>query len=394
MVWRLFPLFTALVLASSGLGIAGASYFLYSKQKVIETKTLRAKGSSSAIDLQIYALESDSDWGLLTFAWMSGFETLFFGLAQIVMLKRLMDHVKISLPNMVESVDGEGVSNAKGLSLKKVLYLERFFYVMSALVICSGISCVAASISAAKAFETLRQLLSEIIQATDQNGEDASATQALVQRHNDYITDTNFALAQFVLSKAVVLILVVCLYLIVGPFCLQILRKAEQHIQASLTRLKCLEQAPSSADEPGVFSSALDKAVGILESPLQAAIQQRWRLLFAFNLCFWTNFPRLVHDIMYLIGNWNSVRSLDCGSCGYCQSFNWLMSEWLWLTPEFQVVTFAISSTLPLALSLLLLISDREKRVLRCGNSAGESNSAIEAKKIRDRFKISFVNSD
>jgi hypothetical protein len=157
-----------------------------------------------------------------------------------------------------------------------------------------------------------------------------------------------------------------------------------------MLRLKSLESTPASADEPQVFSRALDVAVGILDSPMQAAILLRRRLVFAFNICFWTMLPRLAHDIIYLIGNWNSTLSFDCGSCGYCQSFNWLMSEWLWQTPEFMIVTFAISSTFPLALALLLLISDREKRILRTG-VAENDKVAAEAKIIRDRFKISFL---
>jgi hypothetical protein len=391
LVWRLLPLYTVFVLVSSILGIAGISCFLYSKQKLLELKKLQT--STEYGNRQKYYINSDADRGIAMFTWLSGCETLFFGLAQMVILKRLLDHIRNSIPKMIESSDGDDSDIAEGLTVKRLFYSYRVLIVMSLLVVCSGVACVATSISAALAFEKLRQMLMEIVEVSDQKGQDDIATKALIQRHNNYITDTNFALAQFVLSKAVVLVLVVCCYLSVGPFCVLILRRAENNIKTSMLRLKHLGCSPASADEPRVFSRALDVAVGILESPLQAAIRQRRRLVFAFNICFWTILPRLAHDIMYLIGNWNNARSLDCGSCGYCQSFNWLMSEWLWQTPEFMIVTFSISSTLPLALSLLLLISDREKRILRSGVPE-EDAAAAEAKNIRDRFKISFVTNE
>ena len=86
----------------------------------------------------------------------------------------------------------------------------------------------------------------------------------------------------------------------------------------------------------------------------------------------------------------NSTLSLSCGSCGTCQSFYWLISEWLWQTPEFLQVAFAISSPFPLAIFALLLVSPREKQLLRFGAAQEQAADHVEigAKKIREHFFI------
>jgi hypothetical protein len=214
--------------------------------------------------------------------------------------------------------------------------------------------------------------------------------------YNDTIPEANFFTSQFVLNKAIVLLLISFSYIIIGPYCILLLRLARSHIETAMQRLKSLGAASPTDDEPVYFSNALDTAVGILQTPLQAAISKRRRLLIAFNVCFWTMLPRIAHDIMYLVGNWDSARSLECGTCGTCQSFYWLVSEWLWQTPEFLLVTFAISSTFPLALSLLLLISDREKRLLFSWSPQVQNGEQLELSArthddIRDQYRISFA---
>jgi hypothetical protein len=237
--------------------------------------------------------------------------------------------------------------------------------------------------------------LQQAADATDQLGQVTNSSKAIMARLNDTIPETNFILSQFVLNKSIVLLLVSFSYIIIGPYCILVLRLARSHIETAMQRLKSLEATSPTDDEPVYFSNALDAAVGILQTPLQAVISKRRRLLIAFNVCFWTMLPRIAHDIMYLVGNWDSARSLECGTCGTCQSFYWLVSEWLWQTPEFLLVTFAISSTFPLALSLLLLISDREKRLLFSWSPQVQNGEQLETSArthddIRDQFKSWF----
>jgi len=301
-----------------------------------------------------------------------------------------------------------------GISRGSLWYLQRFFVVMAVLVVISSVSALVTASVAAECFERNANVILQAAQACDEYGRDTNSSIALNLHLSSMYTEINALTSYYYLNKVAVLLLVIFIYVTIGPFCALILRQARLHIEKSIRLLASLDASKpkpeqnhlssneSAASPPPVLpgleqslSSAgtdlrgLDLAARMLDRPLQEAIRQRRRLVVTFHVCLWSFLPRLAHDIMYLIGNWSSSRSLECGSCGTCQSFNWLVSEWLWQTPEFWQIASAISCPFPLAMSLLLLISDREKQLLRSGR-APEDTVEIGAKKIRDYFRISF----
>jgi hypothetical protein len=386
-VWSLIPWFTGLVLTSSVAGLAGTACFVYSKEKRLDYSSSVVIGRASAREQ--YMIIRESDEAFSSFVMLMGVETLLFGLAEIIIIKRLVDYVKDSLPAMKESSDVP-----MGMSRSSVIVLVRFFWAVSALVVCSGVAGIVTAGLAVQSYQKLGKLLQQAAYATDQLGQVTNSSNAFMTRLNESIPEVNFFTSQFVLNKSIVLLLITFSYIIIGPYCILLLRLARGHIETAMQRLKSLSNGSHTDDEPVYFSNALDTAVGMLQSPLQAAISRRRRLVIAFNVCFWTMLPRIAHDILYLIGNWDSARSLECGSCATCQSLYWLLSEWLWQTPEFLLVTFAISSTFPLALSLLLLISERENRLLfSCSPEARnvQDQSARAQDGIRDQFRVSFA---
>ena len=391
-VWSLIAWFTLLVLSGSMAGLAGTACFVYSKEKLLDWSSSVVSGSATAREK--YLILRESDKGFEIFVMLMGAETLLFGLAEVMIIKRLVDYVRDSLPVMEDNSEVP-----IGMSRSSVIGLVRFFWVVSATIICSGVASVITAGLTLQSYLKLGSFFQQAADNTDQLGQDTNSSKAIMARHNDTITEANSFFAQFVLNKAIVLLLVAFSYIIIGPYSISLLRLACRRIETRISQLKLLGAASPTNDAPAYFPDALDAAIGILQSPLQAAISQRRRLIIAFNVCFWTMLPRIAHDILYLVGNWNSANSLECGKCGTCQSFYWLVSEWLWQTPEFMLVTFAISSTFPLALSLLLLISDREKRLLLfCSPEARnvQNGDRLELsfqteESIRSQFRISFA---
>ena len=99
-----------------------------------------------------------------------------------------------------------------------------------------------------------------------------------------------------------------------------------------------------------------DKAMLVVGSSQQAAAEQRRRLVAACAIIMITFPVRVAYDIMAAYGNLGTVNN-SCASCGACQSQRWLVATWLNYTPEFQPIIVALSSPLPLAVSLWLITS-------------------------------------
>jgi hypothetical protein len=431
-IWRPFVWYMALVILCSIAGMGGSSFFVYSKFELFNFQNQKAGGIATAQQLYMMRIDDDVTFGY--FLGLTGSETFLLGFAQIMILHRLMGRVKTTCPRSVRVNGDKGGETQAGISSQSLLNLKRFFRVVTVLLVICSVNGFVNAILAVLGFGKLGKLLFQAAEACDELGRDTNASKAISARHSAMITEVNSLTSYVVLSKAVLLFVVIFAFIFIGFYCISILRSARQEIAKSIRSLDVLQNslpqhsahsAGSASDDTPRFSSspasdAIDLARSMLESPQQEALKQERRLIVVFHVCLWTILPRLAHDIMYqppllistllllysnadsicryLVGNLDSAISLSCGSCGPCQSFYWLVSEWLWQTPEFLLAAFAISSPLPLAISPLLIMSDREKLLLRFGALRKKADSAqraanhveIGAKKIRDHFKITF----
>ena len=67
-------------------------------------------------------------------------------------------------------------------------------------------------------------------------------------------------------------------------------------------------------------------------------------------------FPvRAAYDLLKAYANFNDPFNSACGPCDSCQSTPFLIRNWIDHTPEFRPIVVAVSSPLPLTLSLWLL---------------------------------------
>ena len=424
-IWRPFIWYMALVFLCSIAGTGGLSFFLFSKFELFNFQSQKASGIATARQLYMMRIDDDVTFGY--FLGLTGSETFLLGFAQIMILHRLMGRVKSTCPRSGGVNSNKGGETQAGISSQSLLYLKRFFRAVTVLLIICSVNGFVNSILAVRGFGKLGELLFQAAEACDEFGSNTNASKAISARHSAMITDVNSLTSYVILSKAVLLFVVIFAFIFIGFYCISILRSARQEIAKSIRSLDVLQKqtlhpASSASEDSPILSSssashAIDLARSMLESPQQEALKQERRLIFVFHVCLWTILPRLAHDIMYqppplistllllysnadlicryLVGNFDSAINLSCGSCGPCQSFYWLVSEWLWQTPEFLLAAFGISSPLPLAISPLLIMSDREKLLLRFGTKADSEQSEaghveIGAQKVRDHFRITF----
>ena len=75
---------------------------------------------------------------------------------------------------------------------------------------------------------------------------------------------------------------------------------------------------------------------------------------------------RASFDLLYAYANVNSPQNSSplCGLCDPCQSDQFLINIWLNFTPEFQAIVVALSSPLPLVVSLWLMMTKEDRMLL------------------------------
>ena len=88
---------------------------------------------------------------------------------------------------------------------------------------------------------------------------------------------------------------------------------------------------------------------------MHAAAEQRRRLVAACVIVMIAFPVRAAFDFLQAYALFSPSQNEECGICDTCQSDPFLISLWLKFTPEFQPIVVALSSPLPLALSLWLI---------------------------------------
>ena len=108
-----------------------------------------------------------------------------------------------------------------------------------------------------------------------------------------------------------------------------------------------------------------DKGKELLRSTLAEATAQRRRFVAACSIVLLTFFLRASFDLLYAYSSFNgSYNRLCSGPCDPCQSDQFLISVWLEYTPEFRAVVVALSSPLPLVVSLWLMMTKEDRMLL------------------------------
>ena len=186
--------------------------------------------------------------------------------------------------------------------------------------------------------------LDQAAAACDGQGNDTAASLALFPNGTSALAvafTSAYAVENYLESSALLLI---CIdYLAVVALSVALFRQAEQAGNHALMTLP-----------GGLQNSRTEAVVAVVEVTVQAAVAQRRHLSLACGIVLLT-FPLRV---AYAIMNALSIRTLpsfECGNCDACQSTAWLVRTWLVYTPEFEAIVIALSSPLPLIVSLWLI---------------------------------------
>jgi hypothetical protein len=93
----------------------------------------------------------------------------------------------------------------------------------------------------------------------------------------------------------------------------------------------------------------------VMENTMRAAAEQRQRLSAACCVVAITFPARAAFDFLNAYAALNQSTDPSCRQCDPCQSNQALVGTWINYTPEFQPIVVALSSPLPLSLSLWII---------------------------------------
>jgi len=247
------------------------------------------------------------------------------------------------------------------------------FYTASlvAVVACCGVSVIAYCIDCV--FQAQQALLyDKAADACDANGMATPASLAyldeLLGQHRSF--DTLYVVQSF--SEAIALLVIMAAYTVLVPACVSIIRRAESEASNALLSMSHVppdvfqlpqEYAAKGAAAAPSRSRTTDSGAHIVRETVQAAAQQRRRLLLSCIAVLITYPPRAALDFMRAYSYLAFTQNPACGQCDACQLDQYLMQRWLAYTPEFRPIAVVLSSSLPLVVSLWILTSANTRAV-------------------------------
>jgi len=217
--------------------------------------------------------------------------------------------------------------------------------VAAAVVLCGVVGMSAYTAGAAYASEGSR-LNSEALAACDPLGNDTNSSLRVVSVMDVVLASKLYCLSVQSGSEAVALIIVTCAYLLLVTLSVAIFRQAEKVAAHALTSL------PISAGRHNQTAMAM----AIVDDTMHAAAEQRRRLTLACVIVLICFLFRAAFNLLDLYSTFDvTFNSLCPGACDECQPLRYVVKAWLTYTPEFQPLVVALSSPLPLTLSLWLI---------------------------------------
>jgi hypothetical protein len=217
-----------------------------------------------------------------------------------------------------------------------------------AVVLCGAAVAIAYCVDA-EIIINLARVLDEAAAFCDSTGNDTVTSRALFK--TAFETQFSAAYAAENYSESIALLLISFDYFFVVTLSVALFRQAERAGGHVLSELPAAER---------LIRPATRAMAELVDDAVQASVLQRRRMALACGTVLVT-FPLRAS---YAILNALSIAILPnpaCGACDSCQSTVWLVRRWLDLTPEFEPVVVALSSPLPLVLSLWLITAARRR---------------------------------
>jgi hypothetical protein len=228
--------------------------------------------------------------------------------------------------------------------LRRLLpHVWRIFKVIAAAVVLGGvISMVAFGVAFGYSLRAAG-LFNQAAAACDALGNSTNSSIAFSSEASTIFANAGTAASVQNIIEAAVLLILSTAFLVFVSLCCFIFRRAEL---VAAHALQNVERRPGTQE-----------AVAIVDDSMHAAAQQRRRLTAACIVVLVTFPVRAAFDCLQGYAYFNVPYNPTCGVCEPCQSQGYLIQTWINYSPEFFPVVVAISSPVPMTVSLWLITS-------------------------------------
>lgn len=258
--------------------------------------------------------------------------------------------------------------------------LSKSVYIVSITVV---LSCFAGMVSyfvAAAYAVRIAGVASQAASLCDSQGRDTNSSLAFIPLLETSISNKHTAHAAQSVCEALGLLLTAFAYAVLVALSVAIFRRVEQvgnavlvAVDAGVSESKTLNisdgnAANAKAEQRRRLAMSVDNAVN-------AAAEQRRRLTIACVVVL-ISFPaRAVFDLLQAYSSFDAGYSAFCGPCGDCQTNQYVVRAWINYTPEFNSITVAVSSPLPLVISLWLITAAHARALAFSASIRGSAGS-------------------
>ena len=360
-IWGQLGWFSGLVCAGSVAGCIAWGAFTQNNAFVYEANA----NTSGVTDQQTHALYASTfRWAVVLFMFYP-VEFLCLIIAKLMLLDRLSNHAYHNF-NRVNACNCIGEYT-----------LEKLHRFVSATVVLCSVAGMIAMFAAAAFFEQAAAAFHQAAASCDAQGNDTNSSLDLQNSANNLAGIGGTATSVQNALEAIVLVVMIAAYMVFIPVCVSIFGRAQRrlvsilgHIEYKLddtTVVLPAEYIPQAADGAASvpqIQMRCDKGKELLGMTLAEATRQGRRFVAACAIVLVTFFVRASFDLLNAYSAFNDPQNLSCDVCEPCQSDPYLVEMWLLYTPEFQSIVVALSSPLPLVISLWLMMTKEDRMLL------------------------------
>jgi hypothetical protein len=275
----------------------------------------------------------------------------------------------------------------------RLYYLVRSLHVL-AMLLC-GISILARVVAAAFSIEVAK-LYDEAAAACNAEGTDTRSDaddEIWVVAQITAFDKVNKPLAASRVIEAAVLVLTAGAFLLFFPACIVMFRRVERRLDVIIHEMS-LRSDLGTVFLPYEFSPAAANGARIqvemqvvegrafLGRLKSAAAEQGMRFFLCLLLVLAAMVVRASFAVFTVVASIDSTRNLSCDFCGSCQSVRYIMGQWYGKSPELFPFVVSTCSTLPLMLSLWLMMTKEDRALML--NPGRFRTDAIELQPVAD----------
>jgi hypothetical protein len=331
---------------------------------------------------QHYALNTSAWRWLAAFLILYSAEFICLIIPKLMLLGRLTD-------NAARSLQAPDVSGGRLKWVKDAL--PRRYRIMAAAVVIISLAGVVANIVVAVFYVQYAWRSEQAAAACGTEGNDTNSSLAWNSEGNLYLAKAYITDSVQNVFEAVVLVFISTAYVILIPLSIFVFRHAERCSRDALVSIEDRHEN-SMVELPAVFAKEEGmkkemkkyEAEETVNETLKHAQEQRRRFVVACAVVLTTFSARAALDFLLAYSSFNDLTVPACGLCDPCQSDRFLVQIWLIYTPQFQSIVVALSSPIPLAISLWLMMSKEQRTHLRFPGVNVHNYQTPEKKKSAD----------